>query len=131
MRAAPHSPAYAPAFDQTVIRGMTKQYRNNGSLGGLPVFSWPGQVNFTDISPNWVMLAARDLTSATVVQADGHSLLGISILVNEITVESMSVPSTYKSNIAISVTTHLNDTVRLILTDFGTGAAENLTVALY
>lgn len=131
MRATPHSPAYTPTFDQTVVRGLTRVYRSGASLGGLPVFSWPGLVNFTDTSPAWIMLAPRDLTLAIVVMADGTSTLGITILVNEIAVESFTASPAYKQSLDISVSCGLLDTVRLDLTGFGGGAAENVTVALY
>lgn len=113
------------------MRGDKRIYKNNASLGGLPVYSWPGTVNFTDVSPNWIMLAARNFTLCLVTQADDQDVLAFEILVNEIAVESVGTSATYFQAIPIVMSTVQYDNVRLDLTGFGTGQSTNLTVALY
>lgn len=101
-----------------------------GGVGELPRFSWEGLVEELDTSPPWVITEPGSFTEIVVgfgtVAAIEFEILKNGGTVGVISTASSGSPQFFTSTITVV----RDDQIRLDLTDFGTGLAEDITVTL-
>jgi hypothetical protein len=125
-------PASMPIAHQRIVRGEAVRRLPGQITGGgsFPTFSWPGTVNFLDISPPWPVIADASYTSLVLVMADGTAAIDIDVLVNGSVADSVAASATATQTLAITVAVTAGDYIQLELTDDGAGTAVNIGVVL-
>jgi hypothetical protein len=128
----PHQGANLPILNQRVVRGDALIRLTQAAVSfapDLPTFSWPGVMDELDESPPWVMEAAATWTQC-VVGFGVVAAIEFDIKVNGSVIESIVCSTGSPQTFAIDVPVERDDEITLELTDFDTGAAEDVSVKL-
>lgn len=131
-RASVLSPANEPLFNPAPVRNPTRVNLGPGGGGGVSEFpfqfSWPGLVNYTDISPGIPTLSDLTLTIVYWTWIDSPSTVGFDVLVNGSTVNSISTSADGFDGMSQLIAP--GDIVAIEITSIGTAGSRGLWVGV-